>query len=55
MKITIDIDEHEIADAVKELVIRNAVKSIEEDIYGGAVVTASMYTWTQSRTLCAKP
>lgn len=35
MKITIDIDEHVIADAVKELVIRNAVKSIEEDIYGG--------------------
>ena len=35
MKITIDIDEQEIADAVKELVIRNAVKSIEEDIYGG--------------------
>lgn len=35
MKITIDIDEQEIAQAVKELVIRNAVRNIEEDIYGG--------------------
>ena len=35
MKITIDIDEQEIAQAVKELVIKNAVRNIEEDIYGG--------------------
>ena len=35
MIIKIDIDEQEIADAVKELVIRNAVRNIEEDIYGG--------------------
>lgn len=35
MKITIDIDEQEIAEAVKELVIKNAVEEIEHDIYGG--------------------
>lgn len=35
MKITIDIDEQEVAEAVKELVIKNAVESIEKDIYGG--------------------
>ena len=35
MKITIDIDEQEVAEAVKELVIKNAVKNIEHDIYGG--------------------
>ena len=35
MKITIDIDEQEIAEAVKELVIKNAVENIEQDIYGG--------------------
>ena len=35
MKITIDIDEQEVAEAVKELIIKNAVKNIENDIYGG--------------------
>lgn len=35
MKITIDIDEREVAEAVKELIIKNAVKDIENDIYGG--------------------
>ena len=35
MKITIDIDEQELAEAVKELVIKNAVEDIEHDIYGG--------------------
>ena len=35
MKTTIDIDEQEVADAVKELIIKNAVKNIENDIYGG--------------------
>ena len=35
MKITIDIDEQEIAGSVKELVIKNAVENIEHDIYGG--------------------
>lgn len=35
MKITIDIDEQEVAEAVKELVIKNAVEDIEHDIYGG--------------------
>lgn len=34
VKIMIDIDLQEIAQAVKELVIRNAVRNIEEDIYG---------------------
>ena len=35
MKITIDIDEQEVAEAVKELIIKNAVENIEHDIYGG--------------------
>jgi len=35
VKITIDIDEQEIAGSVKELVIKNAVENIEHDIYGG--------------------
>lgn len=35
MKITIDIDEREVVEAVKELIIKNAVKDIEYDIYGG--------------------
>ena len=35
MKITIDIDEQEIAEAVKELVIKDAVEDIEHDIYCG--------------------
>lgn len=33
MKITIEIDEQEIAEEVKALIIRNAVKKIEEDLY----------------------
>ena len=35
MKITIEINEQEVADAVKELIIKNAVEDIENDIYGG--------------------
>jgi len=35
VKITIDIDEEEVADAVKELIIKNAVEDIKNDIYGG--------------------
>jgi hypothetical protein len=33
MKIAIEIDEQEVADEVKALIIRNAVKKIEEDLY----------------------
>lgn len=33
MKITIDIDEQEMAEEVKALVIKNAVKKVEEDLY----------------------
>jgi len=35
VKITIEINEQEVADAVKELIIKNAVEDIENDIYGG--------------------
>lgn len=35
MKITIDIDEQEIAKEVKELVLKNAVEEVEHYIYGG--------------------
>lgn len=33
MKITIEIDEQEIMEEVKAVVIRNAVKKVEEDLY----------------------
>lgn len=33
MKIAIEIDEQEVADEVKAMIIRNAVKKIEEDLY----------------------
>lgn len=33
MKITIEIDDKEIAEAVKETVVRNAVKFVEEKLY----------------------
>lgn len=33
MKITIEIDDREIAEAVKDTVIQNAVKSVEENLY----------------------
>ena len=33
MKVTIDIDEQEIAEEVKALVIKNAVKKVEDDLY----------------------
>lgn len=33
MKITIEIDDREIAEAVKDTVIRNAVESVEENLY----------------------
>lgn len=35
MKITIEVDEKEIAEEVKALIIQNAVVNIENDIYGG--------------------
>lgn len=35
MKITIEVDEKEIAEEVKALIIQNAVLNIEKDIYGG--------------------
>lgn len=35
MKITIEVDEKEIAEEVKALIIQNAVLNIENDIYGG--------------------
>ena len=34
MKVTIEIDEEKIADAVREIVIQNAVEQIEKDVYG---------------------
>ena len=34
MKITIEIDEQEITEAAKQIVIHNAVKQIENDVYG---------------------
>lgn len=33
MKVTIEIDEHEIMEEVKAVVVRNAVKKVEEDLY----------------------
>ena len=33
MKITIEIDEEEVAEAVKETVVRNAVKYVEDKLY----------------------
>lgn len=35
MKITIEVDEKEIAEEVKALIIQNSVANIESDIYGG--------------------
>lgn len=35
MKITIEVDEKEIAEEVKTLIVQNAVLNIENDIYGG--------------------
>ena len=34
MKITIEIDEQEIAEKAKEIVIQNAIEQIEKDVYG---------------------
>ena len=33
MKITVEIDEEEIAEEVKAVIIRNAVKKVEDDLY----------------------
>ena len=34
MNIMVEIDEHEIAEKAKEIVIQNAVEQIEKDVYG---------------------
>lgn len=34
MKITVEIDEKEIEKVVKETIVRNAIKQIENDLYG---------------------
>lgn len=34
MKITIEIDEQEIAEAVMQVIINNAVKTVEKELYG---------------------
>ena len=49
MKITIEIDEQEIAEEVKALIIRNAVKKVEEDLYHDPYGTR-----TVSARLCAR-